>query len=160
MAIGFRLEYAREKIILLVLALLFVPVAHCAPDRSFHLMETSIADIHKAMQAGVLTCHDLVQQYLDRIQAYDQQGPAIDSMLYINPASLQQADALDQEFHRVHQLKPLGCVPVVLKDNFDTADMPTTAGAVTLKGAQPEKDAFAVKRLREPGALILGKPNF
>jgi amidase len=143
----------------LVIALFLVPVADCSPDRSFHLMETSIADIHKAMQAGTLTCHDLVQQYLDRIHAYDQKGPAIDSMLYINPASLEQADAMDQEFKRTHKWKPLGCIPIVLKDNFDTADMPTTAGALTLKGAQPEKDAFAVKRLREAGALILGKAN-
>jgi amidase len=143
----------------IVLTLLLVPFADGAPDRSFHLMETSIADIHQAIQAGTLTCHDLVQQYLDRIDAYDQQGPAIDSMLYINPASLQQADAFDREFRRTHQLKPLGCIPIVLKDNFDTADMPTTAGAVTLKGAQPEKDAFAVTRLREAGALILGKAN-
>jgi amidase len=143
----------------LAFSLLLVPFADGAPDHSFNLMETSIADIHKAMQAGTLTCHDLVQQYLDRIHAYDQQGPAIDSMLYINPASLQQADVFDQEFRRTHQLKPLGCIPVVLKDNFDTADMPTTAGAVTLKGAQPEKDAFAVTRLREAGALILGKAN-
>src|ERR1700724_3695637 len=142
-----------------VLALLLVPFANGAPDRSFHLMETSIADVHKAMQAGTLTCHNLVPQNLDLIRAYDQQGPAIDSMLYINPASLQQADALDQEFRRTHQLKPLGCIPVVLKDNFDTADMPTTAGALTLKGAQPEKEAFAVTRLREAGALILGKTN-
>src|SRR3979411_1361123 len=142
-----------------VLALLLVPFANGAPARSFHLMETSIADIHKAMQAGTLTCHDLVQQYLDRIHAYDQQGPAIDAMLYINPSSLPQADAMDQEFHGTHRLKPLGCIPIVLKDNFDTADMPTTAGAETLKGAQPEKDAFAVKRLREAGALILGKAN-
>ncbi len=122
-------------------------------------METSIADIHKAMQAGTLTCHNLVQQYLQRINTYDQQGPAINSMLYINPASLEQADALDQDFRRTHKLKPLGCIPIVLKDNFGTADMPTTAGALTLKGAQPEKDAFAVKRLREAGALILGKAN-
>src|ERR1700730_4625355 len=144
---------------LLVIALFLVPVADCAPDRSFHLMETSIADIHKAMQAGTLTCHDLVQQYLDRIHAYDQKGPAIDSMLYINPASLEEADTMDREFERTHKLKPLGCIPIVLKDNFDTADMPTTAGALTLKGAQPEKDAFSVKRLREAGALILGKAN-
>src|SRR6202047_737797 len=136
-----------------------LPFANGAPDRSLHLMETSIADIHKAMQAGTLTCHDLVQQYLDRIRAYDQEGPAINSMLYINPASLQQAEAMDQEFKRTHKLKPLACVPIVLKDNFDTADMPTTAGALTLKGAQPEKDAFAVKRLREAGAIILGKAN-
>src|SRR3979411_1904608 len=142
-----------------VLALLLVPFANGAPARSFHLMETSIADIHKAMQAGTLTCHDLVQQYLDRIHAYDQQGPAIDAMLYINPSSLPQADAMDQEFHGTHKLKSLGCIPIVLKDNFDTADMPTTAGSLSLKGAQPDRDAFAVKRLREAGALILGKAN-
>src|ERR1700731_4622182 len=147
------------KKLAVIFALLVVPFADGVPDRSFHLMETSIGDVHQALQAGTLTCHDLVQQYLDRIRAYDQQGPAIHSMLYINPAGLEQADALDQEFRRARQLKPLGCIPVVLKDNFDTADMPTTAGAVTLKGAQPEKDAFAVKRLREAGALILGKAN-
>src|ERR1700716_1757233 len=149
----------RAKMISLVFALLFVPLADCAPDRSFHLMETSIADIHNAMLAGTLTCHNLVQQYLDRIHAYDQQGPAVNSMLYINPASLKQADAFDQDFRRTHKLKPLGCIPIVLKDNFDTADMPTTAGSLMLKGAQPEKDAFAVKRLRDAGAIILGKAN-
>src|SRR4030088_1053646 len=149
----------RAKQIALVFALLLIPRADCAPDRSFHLMETSIANIHQAMQAGTLTCHDLVQQYLDRIHAYDQQGPAIDSLLYINPSSLAQADAMDLEFQRTHKLKSLSCIPIVLKDNFDTADMPTTAGALTLKGAQPEKDAFAVKRLREAGALIIGKAN-
>jgi Asp-tRNA(Asn)/Glu-tRNA(Gln) amidotransferase A subunit family amidase len=149
----------RVKYIALVFALLLIPRADCAPDRSFHLMETSIANIHEALRAGTLTCHNLVQQYLDRIHAYDQQGPAIDSILYLNPASIEQADAFDQDFQRTHKLKPLGCVPIVLKDNFDTADMPTTAGALTLKGAQPEQDAFAVKRLREAGALILGKSN-
>ena len=142
-----------------LLALLLVPVANCAPDHPFQLIETSIAEIHKAMQAGTLTCHDLVQQYLERIHAYDQQGPAIHSMLYINPTSLEQADSMDQEFKRTHKLKPLSCIPIVLKDNFDTADMPTTAGALTLKGAQPARDAFAVKRFREAGALILGKAN-
>src|SRR5713226_1100506 len=142
-----------------VFALLLIPRADCVPDRSFHLMETSMAYIHEAMQAGTLTCHNLVRQYLERIHAYDQQGPAINSMLYVNPASLEHADAFDRDFERTHKLKPLGCIPIVLKDNFDTADMPTTAGAVTLKGAQPEKDAFAVQRLREAGAIILGKAN-
>src|ERR1700681_3188783 len=149
----------RVKETVLVVALLLMPHADCVPDRSFHLMETSIADIYKAMLAGTLTCHNLVQQYLDRIYAYDQQGPAVNSMLYINPASLKQADAFDQQFQRTHKIKPLGCIPIVLKDNFDTADMPTTAGSLMLKGAQPEKDAFAVKRLRDAGALILCKAN-
>src|SRR6202140_956782 len=156
---GIGLKFMRAKFIALVFALLFVPLADCAPDSSFRLMETSIADIHKAMLAGTLTCHNLVQQYLDRIQSYDQQGPAVNSMLYINPVSLEQADAFDQDFRRTHKLKPLGCIPIVLKDNFDTADMPTTAGSLMLKGAQPEKDAFAVKRLRDAGAIILGKAN-
>jgi amidase len=149
----------RAKYTALLFALLLIPRADCAPDRTFHLLETSIASVHQAIEAGTLTCHSLVQQYLDRIHAYDQQGPAINAMLYINPASIQEADAFDNDFRHTHKLKPLGCISIVLKDNFDTADMPTTAGAITLKGAQPEKDAFAVKRLREAGAIILGKAN-
>src|SRR5487761_2350408 len=134
-------------------------VAAQASAQSFQLMEASIADIHAAMQARTLTCHSLVQQYLDRIQAYDKQGPGINAMIYVNPRALEQADAMDQEFRRTHTLKPLGCVPIVLKDNYDTADMPTTAGSVLLKGAQPARDAFTVARLRQAGALILGKTN-
>jgi Asp-tRNA(Asn)/Glu-tRNA(Gln) amidotransferase A subunit family amidase len=130
-----------------------------ASAQSFQVMETSIGDIHHAMRAGTLTCHALVEQYLNRIRDFDQQGPQINSMLYVNPQALQQANAMDQEFKRTGKLKPLGCIPIVLKDNFDTKDMPTTAGALTLKGAQPDRDAFAVKRLRENGALILGKTN-
>jgi Asp-tRNA(Asn)/Glu-tRNA(Gln) amidotransferase A subunit family amidase len=154
-----KLKFMQVRKAALLLPLLFVPLANSAPDPSFHLMETSIADIHIAILAGSLTCHSLVQQYLERIHAYDQQGPAVNSMLYISPASLQQADAFDQEFQRTHKLKALGCIPIVLKDNFDTADMPTTAGSVLLKGAQPAKDAFAVTRLRDAGAIILGKTN-
>src|SRR6202795_4607407 len=148
-----------SKITALLFTFLLVPVADCAPDHSFQLMESSIADIHKAILAGTLTCHDLVQQYLDRIRAYDQQGPAVNSMLYVNPQSLHQADAMHQEFKRTHKLKPLGCIPIVLKDNFDTADMPTTAGALTLKGAQPDKDAFAVKGFAKLAQSFLAKPT-
>src|SRR5579864_7938482 len=95
-----------------------------AAGQQFQLMEASIQEIHRGLQTGTLTCHGLVQQYLDRIHAYDQQGPVIDSMLYLNPAIIEQADAMDREFERTHKLKPLGCIPIVLKDNFDTADMP------------------------------------
>src|SRR5579871_1559343 len=91
-----------------------------ASAQSFQVMETSIADIHNAMQAGTLTCHALVEQYLMRIREFDQQGPQIDSMLYVNSQALQQADAMDREFKRSGKLKPLGCIPIVLKDNFDT----------------------------------------
>jgi amidase len=147
----------RKPTMLFVVCL--IPWTECEADRSFHLMEASIADIHQAMQAGTLTCHNLVQQYLDRLEAYDKQGPAVNAILYVNPRALQQADAMDQEFKRTGKLKPLGCIPIVLKDNFETADMPTTVGSVLLKGAQPPKDAFAVAKLRDNGALILGKAN-
>ena len=147
------------KITTILLAVCLMPLAESETDPSFHLMEASITDIHKAMQAGTLTCHSLVQQYLDRIEAYDKQGPAINAMLYVNPRALRQADAMDAEFKHNGKLKPLGCIPIVLKDNFDTADMPTTAGSILLKGARPAKDAFAVAKLRENGALILGKAN-
>ena len=106
----------RSKRIAILFVFLSVPVAKCAPEKSFQLMESSIADIHKAMMAGTLTCHELVQQYLDRIRAYDQQGPALKSILYVNPRSLQEADAMDEEFRRTRKLKPMGCVPIVLKD--------------------------------------------
>jgi Asp-tRNA(Asn)/Glu-tRNA(Gln) amidotransferase A subunit family amidase len=122
-------------------------------------METSISDIHRAIESGKLTCRSLVQQCLDRIQAYDKQGPSLNAMLYVNPKALGEADAMDKEFHRTGKLKPLQCIPVVLKDNYDTADMPTTGASLALQGAQPSKDAFTVARLRANGALILGKTN-
>src|SRR5271167_4770181 len=134
-----------------------------AAGQQLQLMEASIDEIHRGLRGGKLTCHSLVQQYLDRIKAYDQQGPTLNAMLYVNPKVLEQADAMDQELERGAklgpQLKPLQCIPVVLKDNFDTADMPTTGGSLALKSMQPAKDAFTVARLRQNGALILGKAN-
>jgi amidase len=149
----------RLKISMILLAVCLMPLGHSGSRGSFHLIETSITDIHEAMQVGTLTCHSLVQQYLDRIDAYDKQGPKVNAMLYVNPRALQQADAMDEQFKRTGKLKPLGCIPIVLKDNFETADMPTTAGSVLLKEFQPPKDAFAVTKLRENGALIIGKAN-
>ncbi len=144
---------------ILVLAVGVVLVAANAFGQQFQLMEASINDIHGAFQSGKLTCRGLVQQYLDRIKAYDQQGPAINAMLYVNPKALEQAEAMDKAFKRGAKLKPLQCIPLVLKDNFDTADMPTTGGSLALKGMQPAKDAFTVVRFRQAGALILGKAN-
>jgi amidase len=149
----------RLKISAVLLAFCLACIEGYAADQPFTLIEASVTDIHKAFQNGTLSCHSLVKQYLDRIQAYDKQGPAVNAMLYVNPRAIEQADDFDREFKRTGKLKPLGCIPIVLKDNFHTADMPTTAGSVLLKGAQPAKDAFAVARLRESGALILGKAN-
>lgn len=147
----------RAKILLLALAVLLMTANVAA--QQFQLMEASISDIHRGLQSGKLTCRSLVQQYLDRIQAYDQQGPALNAMLYVNPNALQQAEALDKQFRPGAKLKPLYCVPLVLKDVFDTADMPTTGGSLALKGMQPAQDAFTVTRFRQAGAVILGKTN-
>ena len=147
----------QTKILVLVVGV--VLMAANAFGQQFQLMEASISDIHRAMQSGKLTCRGLVQQYLDRINAYDQQGPAINAMLYVNPKALEQAEAMDKAFKRGAKLKPLQCIPLVLKDLFDTADMPTTGGSLALKGMQPAKDGFTVVRFRQAGALILGKAN-
>jgi amidase len=149
----------RRMMIAMFVAVCQLLLARHGSAQSFQVMETSISDIHDAMQAGNLTCHELVEQYLNRIRTFDQQGPKVNAMLYVNPRALEEADAMDREFKRTGTLKSLDCIPVILKDNFDTADMPTTAGSLSLKGAQPDKDAFAVKRLRDAGALILGKSN-
>jgi amidase len=143
---------------ILVVAVLMIMVGH-ASAQSFQLKETTISDIHTAMRAGTLTCRGLVEQYLKRIQMYDQHGPKLNAILYVNPKALEQADAMDREFKRTGKLKPLGCIPIILKDNYDTADMPTTAGSILLKDTRPERDAFAVTRLKQNGALILGKAN-
>src|SRR5215469_14729922 len=152
-------ESVRLKPKILALAVGVIFVAANAAGQQFQLMEASVSDIRRATQSGKLTCHSLVQQYLDRIEAYDQQGPTINAMLYVNPKALEQADAMDQAFKRGAKLKPLQCIPLVLKDVFDTADMPTTGGSLALKEMQPAKDGFTVVRFRQAGALILGKTN-
>lgn len=128
------------------------------PDAS-GLMEATIQGTHAQFAAGSLTCHQLVEFYLERIHAYDQKGAAIDAMLYVNPEVLKEADRLDAAHKAGSQLPPLWCVPMVLKDNYDTQDMPTTGGSKSLQGARPVKDATVVARLRKAGALMLGKTN-
>ena len=136
-----------------------LPFSAHATGPQFNLMEASIEDIHKAMRAGTLTCHGLVQQYLDRIAAYDKQGPALNAILYLNPEALEQADAMDAQFKQTGKMAPLHCIPTVLKDNYNTADMPTTGGSASLAGARPAQDAFALGRLRKDGVLVLAKAN-
>jgi len=149
----------RQEAKFFVLAVAVMLMVISAAGQQLQLMEASIDEIHRGLQSGKLTCHSLVQQYLDRIKAYDQQGPTLNAMLYVNPNVLEQADAMDKQFKRGAKLKPLHCIPVLLKDNFDTADMPTTGASLALKGMQPSKDAFTVARLRQNGALIIGKTN-
>ena len=117
----------------------------------------SIVDLQEAMQSGRVTSRGLVDSYLARIQAYDQAGPRLNSIALINPKAREDADALDRERGEGKVRGPLHGVPILLKDNYDTVDMPTAGGALGLATLQPARDAFQVKKLRDAGAVILGK---
>jgi amidase len=128
-------------------------------SRHFELTHASIADINAAFDAGALTSEQLVQMYLDRIEAYDQAGPKINAVLALNDRALMTARALDAERRATGPRSPLHGIPVLLKDVFDTVDMPTTGGYLPLKNVRPTHDSTIVKRLREAGAIMLAKVN-
>jgi amidase len=127
--------------------------------QNFAIEETTIAGVQQALQTRATTCRQIVQTYLDRIAAYDHKGPAFNSILTLNPKALSEADWLDAERANGAAMGPLYCAPLVLKDNYNTADLPTTGGSASLAGMQPPADAFVVGRLRKAGAIILGKSN-
>lgn len=131
-----------------------------APSESFVLLEADVASIHAAFRAGTLTCVALVHQYLDRIAAYDRQGPALHALITVHPDALQMAAELDRQYQlRQGQVGPLHGIPIILKDNFNTFDLPTSGGNVAMRHSQPSADAFTVARMRQAGALILAKAN-
>lgn len=119
----------------------------------------TIADINKAFDTGTLTSEKLVQLCLARIDAYDRQGPKLHAVMTLNPKAVEQARALDAERKSKGPRSPLHGIPVVLKDNYNTADLPTTGGSVLLEGSLPPEDAFLVKKLRAAGAIVLAKVN-
>lgn len=127
--------------------------------QTFDLQTATVADIQKAMDAGALTSERLVQMYLDRIKAYDEKGPAINSIITLNPNALMIARELDRERRESGPRSAFHGVPVLFKDLFDTRDMPTTAGFLPMKDSQPIHDATIVARLREAGAVIFAKVN-
>jgi len=125
----------------------------------FVLEETTIAQIETALRDRSVTCRALVEQYLRRIDAYDKNGAALNAIVLVNPDALESADDLDRRFAQSGPVGPLHCVPIIAKDNYETADMPTTAGSLSLKGMHTGKDAFVVKRLRAAGAVFIAKSN-
>lgn len=126
---------------------------------AFDVVETTIAQVHAEFTAGRLTCRQLVQAYLDRIDAYDKRGPAINSLVLVNPRALQIADSLDRRFVSEGLTGPLHCVPTIVKDNFETNDLQTTAGSLSLAGWIPTRDATQVARIKAAGAIVLAKSN-
>jgi amidase len=127
---------------------------------AFELNEVTISQLQQFMQDGKYTARTLTQLYLDRIQAIDKNGPKLNSVIETNPDALAIADAMDQERKAGKVRGPLHGIPVLIKDNIDTADkMATSAGSIALAGNKAAKDAFIVARLREAGAVLLGKTN-
>jgi amidase len=125
----------------------------------FDLATATIADVNAAFDSGKLTSEKLVQIYLARIEAYDKKGPALNTVITLNQKALETARALDAERKAKGARSPLHGIPIVLKDNYNTFDLPTTAGCYLLKGSIPPSDAFVVKKLRDAGAIVLAKVN-
>ena len=133
--------------------------ARAQAGESFDVAEKSITQLQAAMASGQVTSEQLVSRYIARIKAYDQAGPRLNSVIAINPRAAADARELDRERRERGPRGPLHGVPVLLKDNFDTADMPTTGGSLALVGVVPAQDAYQVRMLRRAGAVLLGKVN-
>jgi amidase len=145
--------------LLVALGLSLLAPVHSLRAATLTLESATIADLQAAMSAGALTSEKLVQLSLARIAAYDDVGPALNALILVNPKALAEASVLDAERKAGKSRGPMHGIPVILKDNHDTADMVTTGGSVFLEGSIPPDDAFIVKKLRAAGAVILAKAN-
>ena len=126
----------------------------------FEFQEATIASIHSALASGELTCTQLTRMYLDRIEAYNLRGPTLRAILTVNPKAMETAAEMDRQYRaNPSSVGALHCIPTILKDNFNTADMPTSSGNVSMKDSIPPADAFSVARMRKAGALIIAKAN-
>lgn len=148
--------------ILLLISILFIscePVERQTDYERFGLEEITVDELKSGYENGDFTIQDVVSAYLERIETMDQNGPTLNSIRSINPDAMQIAADLDQELQEGTIRGVLHGIPIVLKDNINTTDMPTTAGSRFMEGSVPPEDAFIVQKLREQGAIILGKTN-
>jgi amidase len=149
-----------QHLVGLVVMLTLPTSSASAQQGTFHFQEATIASIHAALAAGQLTCSQLTRLHLDRIAAYNMQGPELRAIITVNPKAMETATEMDRSYRASPaSAGPLHCIPVILKDNFNTFDMPTTGGNVSMKASVPPTDAFTVARIRKAGALILAKAN-
>ena len=147
----------------LCFSLSLILLTGCGPQKretagGFSVIEATIEDIHEAYRSGTLTCRELVEVYLERIERYDK-STRLNAIVVVNPDALKTAEELDEEFKKTGKLHPLHGIPVIVKDNYETYDMQTTAGSMALKGFIPPDDAYQVRKLREAGAIMLAKSN-
>lgn len=124
----------------------------------FDFVEATIADVQAAITNGDITCRDIVEGYKARIEAFDK-PTGLNAITEVNPAAVDRADEIDRALAAGEDVGPLFCAPLLVKDNFDTADMRTTGGSIALKDSIPPDDAFMVRKLREAGAIVLAKTN-
>ncbi|MGD8539299.1 MAG: amidase family protein [Candidatus Aminicenantes bacterium] len=153
----------RNPLIIAVLFVITIFIGGCGPKEGetpigFSVIEATIADIHEAYRSGDLTCRELVDVYLERIDKYDK-STRLNAIVLTNKDALKTADELDAEFQKTGQLRPLHGIPVIVKDNYETYDMQTTGGSMALMGFIPPDDAYQVRKLREAGAIMLAKSN-
>ena len=127
-------------------------------EEELFVVEATIDDLQTAIVNGQTTCREVVQAYLDRIEAYDQ-STGLNAITEINPRALARADSLDRMLDNGENPGSLFCAPILVKDNFDTYDMVTTGGSIALAGSIPPDDAFMVRRIREEGAIVIAKTN-
>jgi amidase len=152
-----------QTLVILISVALVLTAAPAGPSQvkqsavPFEVVEKTIEEIRAAMKSGQLTAHQLVQAYLDRIKAFDKEGPAINCIITLNSRALEEADNLDAAFKRSGPVGPMHGIPVLVKDEIDTAGMPTTLGTLVFKDYRPTRDAFVIERLKKAGAIILGK---
>jgi Asp-tRNA(Asn)/Glu-tRNA(Gln) amidotransferase A subunit family amidase len=128
-----------------------------AQSTPFNIIEATIDDIQSAYKSGQLTCRQLVQMYLDRIEAFDKKGPAINAIITINSEALKEADRLDAAYKASGPVGPLHGIPVIFKDQADVKGMPTTLGSLLFKDYIPDRDSFVADKLKNAGAIILAK---
>ena len=147
----------RRWVAIKVAALLLV--SSVASAQSFRLLEATIDDVHASLTSGQITCPELVQLYLNRIEAYDKNGPELNAVQYVNPVALQEAQDLDAALESSGLVGSLHCIPVLLKDQVETRDMPTTYGSALFRDFVPERDATIVIQMKKAGAIVLAKTN-
>ncbi len=126
--------------------------------QNFKFVEATIDDIHGALKSGQMTCRQIVSGYLDRINIFDKESK-LNAITVINTKALLKADEIDKAIKNGEALGSLYCAPVLIKDNYDTHDLPTTGGSIALKNSYPPDDAFMVRKLREAGAIVIAKTN-
>ncbi|MHC2993268.1 amidase [Pontibacter sp. HJ8] len=151
---------------LLCLLLILLVLTNCSPKAEkaatttsqFEIEETTIAGIHQAFREGTCTCEQLVATYLERIETYDQ-PTRLNAIVVTNSEALAAARALDEEYRKTKKLRKLHCIPLIVKDNYNTVGLQTAAGSLAMKGFIPDADAYQVRVLKEAGAIVLAKSN-